>query len=287
MNIKLIASDIDGTIINESREVTDVTKEVIQSLKEQGIHFALITGRGYEGGIDIARKLDIDKEGYGLICLNGLETYNLPNPHPIRLETMPFEEAKKIGEYGHKFYMGVLYCFEDEIYMEMDDITYRDYKISLNEDKLRFFNERLKTNLITSVDEIKDKFEKEPLQKVVFIQSDSFMELLHERIDEGLGEEYHALMVGKGWVEIMPDHISKGNAIIEYAKTLGISPDEIMVFGDAENDISMFKSTGNGVAMANAMDSLKKHAKETTLTNDENGVAVHIQKCLQKGIHND
>lgn len=282
MAIKLIASDIDGTIINNEHKITPYTKEVIQSLKDKGIGFTLITGRSFVSAKGIAQQLGIVEEGYGIICLNGLETYYLPNEEPVKLESIQWDEANMISQIGNKFYMGVLYCFPDQIYLQMDEITHRDYKISLTDDRLRYFNDSLNTINIDSIDEIEERIKKEDLQKIVYIQSDSFMDLLHERIGDELPDHYKALMVGKGWLEIMPSHISKGIALENYAAHYNIKPEEIMVFGDAENDISMFELCGNGIAMGNAMESLKEVAKDTTLKNEENGVAHYIEKHILK-----
>ena len=102
------------------------------------------------------------------------------------------------------------------------------------------------------------------------------MELVNPRVKKDLDPNFDALLVSKGWLEIMPKSVTKGEALIQYAAKLGIKPEEIMAFGDAENDISMISRVGHGVVMANGMDSLKAVAKDTAKANYEDGVANYI-----------
>lgn len=142
---------------------------------------------------------------------------------------------------------------------------------------MRFFDDRSQTKEVKSLADIKERFDNnDPILKMVFVQSDDFMDLVHERVKKDLNPEFDALMVGRGWSEIMPKRVTKGEALIEYAAAMGIKPEEIMAFGDAENDISMISRVGHGVAMENAMDTLKAVAKDTAKRNDEDGVAHYI-----------
>lgn len=276
-NIKLVASDVDGTLINNEHKISSYTKEVVSKLKSKGIEFVIATGRSYDGALDIAKQLDIVKEGYGLICLNGLRTYHLPGEDYHELPTMSYEECVKMEELGKKYHMGILYCYDDIIYFQMEEIAYLDYTIGMKAERMRFFKDGSKTKDVKSLNDIKHRFENgEGILKIVYVQSDDFMELIQPRVKKDLDPNYDALLVGQGWLEIMPKSVTKGEALIEYAQSMGIKPEEIMAFGDAENDISMISRVGHGVAMANGMDSLKAVASDIALRNDEDGVANYI-----------
>lgn len=276
-NIKLIASDVDGTLINSSHQATEFTKEIVHKLKEKGIDFVIATGRAYEGALQVAQQLDIVSEGYGLICLNGLRTYHMPSEDYKQMPTMSYEDCQKMEALGQKYHMGILYCFDDIIYFQMEEIAYLDYTIGMQSDKMHFFSDASKTEHIKGLTDLDHLFEAgQPILKIVYVQSEDFMNLIHPRLKNDLDERYDALLVGTGWSEIMPKSVTKGEALLAYAKEKGIKPEEIMAFGDAENDISMISSVGHGVAMANAMDTLKSVAKGHAKSNDENGVANYI-----------
>lgn len=87
-------------------------------------------------------------------------------------------------------------------------------------------------------------------------------------------------MVGPGWLEIMPKGVSKASALKKIAEKVGVSLNEVMAFGDAENDIAMIEEAGIGVAMGNAMDTLKEKADLVTATNNENGIGQVIEALL-------
>lgn len=280
-NIKLVASDVDGTLINNEYKVTPYTKEIVSKLKDKGIEFVIATGRAHDSALEVANDLDINKDGYGLICLNGLRTYSLPLDTYEAFPTMTYEECETMEVLGQKYHMGILYCFDDVIYFQMDEIAYLDYTIGMKADSVRYFNDKSDSEEIKNLKDIKHRFDKgDPIQKIVYVQSDDFMNLITPRIKKDLDPNYDALLVGQGWLELMPKSITKGSALLKYAESLGIKPEEIMAFGDAENDISMLKVVGHGVAMGNAMDSVKEIAKDITDTNYEDGVAKYIAKHL-------
>lgn len=281
-NIKLIASDVDGTLINSEHQATEYTKEVIHRLKDHGIDFVIATGRSYDGALGVAQQLDIVEEGYGIICLNGLRTYNLPHEECVDGRTMTYEECMKMEQLGKKYHMGILYCYDDVIYFQMENIAYQDYTIGMKHNKLRFFKDRANTEEVQALSDIKHRFDaNDPILKIVFVQNDDYLDLVFGRIKKEIHYDFDLLLVGHGWAEIMPKSVNKGEALIAYAASKGIKPEEIVAFGDAENDISMISRVGLGVAMENAMGSLKSVAKDITDTNDNDGVAKYIEKILE------
>ena len=112
------------------------------------------------------------------------------------------------------------------------------------------------------------------------MHSASFFEKNIEKMKEDL-KDFDVLLVGPGWMEIMPKGVSKASAIEKIAKKLGYSMENVMAFGDAENDIEMIKEAGIGVAMGNGMDSVKKVADVVTSSNDENGIGQVIDDLLE------
>lgn len=280
MAIKLIVSDIDGTIIDEFGNVSDKTREVIHRLKDYGIRFSFATGRSFDSTYRIAEALNLLNEDVGMICLNGQETYTLPSLEKTTLSTLTYEEALRLQKLGESYYLGIMYCFDDVIYFQMDDLSYRDYMIAMGEDVKKFFNTQIETINVNSVSEIKHRFEKDRIQKIAYIQSPPYMNLVADRLKEAVKGEYDIMRVGHGWTEVGILGVSKGQAVLDYAARYDIKPEEIMVFGDSENDLSMFKIAGRAVVMENGMESAKAHATDMTLSNDESGVAHFIEKYL-------
>ena len=280
-HIKLIVSDVDGTLLGPNYDVTQRTRDTVLSLKDHGIHFAIATGRAYESALKIAQSIPITEEGYGLICLNGFRTYHLPHTDYHQLTPITYDDVYQLEQLGKEYYMGILYCFDDRIYFQMSPRDYEDYKYGMEENGIRYFKDNMVTVPISSLDEIKDRFDHgDTILKVVYVQTDDYMTLVKHRVETKLKEGFEMLMVGNGWGEMMPKTINKAQAVLDYAKELGIEPHEIMAFGDAENDLMMLETVGIGVGMANGRESILKVCDLVTESNNEDGVACEIERYL-------
>lgn len=279
--IKLIASDIDGTLLNSEHVISDRTREVIHQARAQGYEFMLATGRNYESAVAIAEELHLDPQAIPIVSLNGMRVEHPSRKYHALQAPMSYEACERMEELGMKYFMGILYCYEDTIYFQMDEKSEKDFVFGEDEDRLRFFSDGAKISRIDRLTDIGDRFERnDSILKIVYIQNADYTELIKERIAQEMDGDHDLLMVAPGWAEIMPKRINKGAAILEYASRRGIAPSEVLCFGDSDNDLTMIQSAGIGVAMENARNSLKIVADAITLTNDENGVAEYIAQHL-------
>lgn len=278
-NIKLVISDVDGTLINSDNKISEYTKQAVHKLIETGVEFGLATGRNYASASGILKQLELDPHTTPIVSLNGFWVDHPELEYTFRDKTIDYETSKKLGEIGDQYFMGVLYFFEDKVYSHMDELSLKDYERGAEMDRLQFFDDNHKMERIDSIADIKHIFTKgHEVLKIVFIQDEDYTELIKERISKSFPAEYDLLMVGKGWAEIMPKSVNKGHAILEYAKFRGLDPSEILCFGDSDNDLSMIKDLGTGVAMANARNSLKVLADDITESNNDHGVAKYIER---------
>lgn len=282
-DIKLVMSDIDGTIINENNEVSKRTKKAVHALIDQGIEFGLATGRNYESASRIAELLDLNPKDIPIVSLNGIFVNHPKLDYEFTDETINYESCKKFAKLGKKYFMGILYFFEDKVYYYLDEKSYKDLELRGSEKMLRFFNDNVKMKRIDDIADIENEFTKNnQVQKLVFIQDDDYTELVRRRIASEFPNDFDLLMVGPGWAEIMPKTVHKGRAILKYAQFRGIDKDQILTFGDSDNDLTMIERVGMGVAMNNARNSLKVLADYITDTNENDGVAQYIEKNLLK-----
>lgn len=283
--IKLVMSDIDGTLINSDHKVSDRTKEAVHKLIESGVEFGIATGRNYESAVGIVEQLELDPKTIPIVSLNGYWVDHPEKNYEFRDETMDYETSKKLGEIGADFYMGVLYFFDDKVYSHMDELSLKDYEFSKGSGHMHFFKDGHTMERIKSIEEIKHVFTPDhKLLKIVFVQDEDYTELVKERISRNFPEEYDVLMVGRGWAEIMPKAVNKGKAILEYAKSRGLDSTEILAFGDSDNDLTMINYLGTGIAMKNARNSLKVLANDITDSNNDDGVAKYLEKHLLNSI---
>lgn len=276
--IKLVMSDVDGTLINNDHEISERTKETVHKLVESGVEFGIATGRNYESASAIVRLMDLDPNKTAIVSLNGFWVDHPELDYAFRDETINYEQSKMLGEIGTSFFMGVLYFFDDKVYSHMDEKSYDDYERNVGPDRLRFFQEDFDLQRIQSIEDIKDVFTPQhQVLKIVFVQDGDYTELIKERISREFPDNYDLLMVAEGWAEIMPKTVNKGRAILEYAKFRGFDSSELLCFGDSDNDLTMIKNLGVGIAMKNGRNSVKVLANDITDSNENDGVAKYIE----------
>ena len=147
-------------------------------------------------------------------------------------------------------------------------------KLSLNEKELLFLS------YLTSIGE-KVLFDIEKISNRLNLEIPEIMEIISDEMKEYFKGEIDFAFTSPRWIEGMPAGISKGSAIKVIAEKEGINLDEVIAFGDGENDISMLEVAGTAVAMENAMESVKAHADIIALNNLEDGVAIILEKLLK------
>ena len=281
MAIKLVISDIDGTLIDENHEISERTQKAVQALVAKGIQFGVATGRNFDSAKNIVKQTGIDADDAPIIALNGIYVEHKAIGYEEHGETLSYEACRNLAELGEKYFMGVLYFFEDNVYFHMDDLSLQDFELNRDEDFMRFFKESMHMDRIDSIDDLQERFaNNERILKVVYLQNPAYSELVQERIALEMPKELVYMMVGPGWGEIMPKSVNKGAAILRYAKSQGIKAEEILAFGDSDNDLTMIEKAGIGVAVKNARSSVKILADDMTDTNINDGVAKYIEKHL-------
>ena len=123
--------------------------------------------------------------------------------------------------------------------------------------------------------------ENEKFFKLLIVGDKEVLDELEKRIPQKISAYFSVLRSEAHYLEFIPNHAHKGTGIESLCRTLGLSKDNAMAFGDAGNDLAMLVSAGLGVAMENGFDYVKEAADVVTKTNDEDGVAFLVNKFLK------
>lgn len=285
--IELIASDMDGTLLNERLEVSETNAKTILEAQKQGIRFMVATGRGYTE----ARPL-LDHVGIScpLITLNGAQVYNESGEviENIGIEKSTVKEiVDKIKESG-------LYCemttsegiYSDNksqriestaslLYKTNPDTSYK-MAVVLAAARLEIMN----VNYVTDYEELIHDESVEILKVIAF--SDEGPKVLKPITDELSKSGKLAITASFiNNIEINNIKAQKGLALKRAAKKLDIPMENVMALGDNFNDISMLKVAGISFAMENAEEEVKEAAKYLTSTNNEHGVSEAITQAMR------
>jgi Cof subfamily protein (haloacid dehalogenase superfamily) len=266
MAIKLIAIDIDGTLINSKHEITPFTKEVIRNVRKEGVKVVLCTGRPFLGAQRYVKELGLDLQVEYLITYNGAlvqNTYTKETIHHIGLSGKDYKRVAKLADE-----IGTYFLAQDfaSIYTS-------------NRDMSRYFGHASYfTSMPILYRKLEEIDEKDEFTKMLFTDEPDRLDAAIAKIPSQFYEEFTIFKSEPHYCEILNRHASKGRAVHNLATSLNISQQEVMAIGDHPNDLDMVQYAGIGVAMGNAVDEVKNIADYITSTNNEDGVAKAIEK---------
>lgn len=283
--IRLIASDMDGTLLNNDHDIDIETVEAIRKAEEAGIIFAISTGREYD-----SVKVLLDKHNIKAQCVlsNGAE-YRDEDGNILDVINIKEESAKKIIEILDKNKMSARIFTEKGVFttstreMALQEVIFRtmSFNPSLTEEEAREVAENLGFfTCLQFIDDL-DKFFEEGVEVRKFVAFHSDIELI-DKMKKVLGE-IEGLAISSSFrdnIEITDINAQKGIILEKVATKMDIAREDVMILGDSFNDYSMFEIFEETVAMKNAIPEVKAIAKYITDSNDNLGVAKAIYNVL-------
>lgn len=290
MNIKLIAMDMDGTLLKCNNKISSKTKEILLRVQEKGIRLALASGRSYCKLMEYAKELQMDVYGGYLIEVNGMAIYDVKEQKRYIRKRMPREDAQQIFRYFQQFKVEIIGHLDDGMYDYNPKEILEEKKQYILEHHLPedmpytggafafvYDNRKGYPNIhyIQSSEEILSD-----VNKISVTYHPEVMEKISETAAKDLKDKYWVGRTTKKWLEIMIKDVTKASGLNELCEKLGISLENVMAFGDGENDIEMLKECGIGIAMANALPIVKEIADDVTLSNEKDGIEQAIVKYL-------
>jgi len=261
MKYRLIVTDLDGTLLDEKKNIPDENIKAIERFRQKGGLFTIATGRGEKGAIPYIKKLNIDIPA---ILFNGGELYN------------PVKGCIYSVYLDRKIYDIVLDNFKDN--PDVGIVVHFHDKVFISEKKpvhdLYFEVQGIVCDWVEDLKDIKKA------NKVLLVGDVEKTKKEIAKIEERFDININAVQSDKYYFEILPEKVSKGEGLIKLCEYLNIPLTSACAVGDNFNDISLIKAAGLGVAVENAEESLKKNAKFITKRNDQGGVAFLIENIL-------
>lgn len=284
--IKLIASDMDGTLLNDDHMISEENLKAIRKAQEMGRHFTIVTGRDYGAVKSYLEECDLKCE---CILSNGAE-YRDVNGNVIESVYMNKESVKIVFDILNEANLCIQLMTNKGSYItnkESDKKAIIDrfklFNPKMTEEEVKCFVEKFhKERGIKEIDNIYEILESNvEILKIVTFDKD---EKLIARLKDKLRESTSDLAVASTFsndIEISDIKAQKGLILAKTIKKMGIDKSEVIVLGDSFNDYSMFTEFENSYAMENAIPEIKEIAKYITDTNNNDGVAKAIYKALE------
>lgn len=260
--IKAVAFDLDGTLLTSDKRITERTVQAIERLKEQGLLCLVATGRSVRSSQAYFDQLDLDTP---LICYNGSCVHDVRGQKDYFHHTIDPASSRLITELSQQYSLafqgylehGTLFPLQGE-YMDFLEPHHELRRYSLQAD---FTGDYCFT-------------------KVIYVGEPEVMLAVKEELEGQIADKVRVVFSAPEFMEVLPVAASKGSALAYVTELYGISAAETLAFGDAPNDQEMLLWAAHGVAMANAPPSLQSSAGRTRYSNDEEGVAFHLQELF-------
>ncbi len=267
LDVKLIALDLDDTLLNDNREITDLTVKVLRQCAERGIYVVLCSGRAEDAILPFVRRLEIagKEAGRFLIAINGCSIFDLHKREQVFCRKVEPEVLQRVNQIAEA--RGL----RSEVYTP-DTIYYRE------ETKWTKLDVDLCGLKGAKVDDY-DEFLKKGFTKMLVPGEPSELLELQDTLRAEFGKRAVIFTSKPYFLEILPPDCGKGEAVGWLANELGFGLDKVMGFGDSMNDESLIRMAGYGIAMCNGLSEIKELADYVTdLDNNHDGVGDFIQK---------
>jgi len=266
MDIKAIVTDLDGTLLNEKKEISKYNKKVISKLLEKGIDVYIATGRIYKSMKRYKEELNIQNE---CICYNGAMIVDGKNDEIIYEVTLKEDVSKKIIDIARKRDIH-LNIFQNELwYVEKENEISKMYKTTSGLDYI-----------VKNFDE----FENYNFTKVMYIAENAKLKEIENEIKNIMGDKIYSAYSRAIYFEVLNKGISKGHALSMLMEKKGIKKENILALGDAYNDVEMLETAGVSVIMENAEEELKKRFDHIAPSNEESGLGRFLNEFFKLGL---
>jgi hypothetical protein len=284
MPIRLLALDLDGTLLNTRGEISAGNHLALARAREKGVHVALVTGRRFRDARPLALELGLDVP---VISHNGALTKHAQTLETVAAILLPVEAAREVLRLGREHDLDAMVS-DDHVGLGVllyDHISDGNTALARYIDWSRRIHGDEAAEAVRRVPSLEDYLDHAPLH-ISFSGSCARMESFGEALKCALGEKIKvfATMYAKqdfALVDVVNPEASKGLGVKAAAAELNVAREEVMAVGDNLNDLEMLHYAGTGVIMGNAQTALRSVERfHTTATNDEDGVALAIEQFI-------
>lgn len=269
MTYEMLVLDLDGTLTNSKKKITEPTKKALIEIQERGKKVVLASGRPINGVQPLAQELELGRFGSYILSFNGARITQCSTGNLIYNKTIPHEVIEPIYQIA-KQYEGA------------DIITYQDGDIisGLKPNEYTEKEKNINKMHIKPVEHFSEYIDF-PVNKLLIPGEPAIL----EEMMEVLKKKFHSLLniyrSEPFFLEIMPQKIDKAYTLQKLLSSIGLTADQMICCGDGYNDLSMIEYAGLGVAMENAQPIVKEKADYITRSNDEDGVLYVIEQFMR------
>lgn len=276
MRIKLLALDIDGTLLTPRGEITARTRAAIDEASKRGVQIVLVTGRRFGSAYLMLQEFKLDLP---LISHNGALSKDTRTLETLQLMALELETSRDIIRIARRHAADMICCSDEPRglgKMITEGIS------EANKSLMRYVAKYLDS--VIRVEDLVEFIQEPPIQ-IMFSGSCAHMEEFAGGLEAGMGERIRVFQTRYPQydltiIDAVSSQASKGESVTRLAERCGIEREEVMAIGDNHNDLTMLQYAGLGVVMGNAEAELKALGFASTSSNEEDGVAEAIERYI-------
>ena len=272
----LLVLDVDGTLHNSHREISDATKNALIEAQKRGKTIAIASGRSIAGIRQTASAISLEEYGGYVIAYNGTTVINCKTGECIYNQTLPADLIAPVYEEAAKLQVAIM--------------AYRDSakEIIVAGGVTDYVAADAAASCVTIRET--EQFVKElsfPINKIFVSGEPDKMKEVERILQRKFGSVLNVFRSDPYYVELLPKYTDKGVAVDKLVKYMDITKERVMCVGDSNNDLPMLRYAGMGVAMGNASDRIKEQADYVTDSNDDDGIVKVIEKFMTEAHHEE
>ena len=268
MDYKMIVLDLDGTLTNREKKITPRTKETLMEAQKRGKIVVLASGRPSQGILHLAKELDMERYGGYILAFNGGMIINCRTWETVSSVLLPQNMNHTIVKLAEEHRVNILTYEGDTIITRNKDDQYVELEAGINQMTVR------------EIEDMADYAAGITVPKFLMVDDGDYLATVEPLVKAALGRDFSVYRSEPFFLEILPKGIDKAQRLEVLLQILGISREEMIACGDGYNDLTMIKYAGLGVAMENGVLPVRKAADYITASNNEDGVALVVEKFL-------
>lgn len=267
MDYEIIVLDLDGTLTNRDKVITPRTEKALMRAQERGKRVVLASGRPTQGVLPLARQLRLEEYGGYILSFNGGRIIHCETGKTVFARELPTEANRRIVGLAREHGVNCLTYRGEEIITLNAHCPYAMLEAKINGMEL------------CQIDDLENHVEF-PVPKFLMTDDGDYLALVEPKVKAALGKNFSVYRSDPYFLEILPRGIDKAKSLERLLEQIGLKREQMIACGDGYNDLTMVKYAGLGVAMENAVLPLRKEADYITASNNEDGVALVVEKFM-------
>jgi len=265
---KLIAVDLDGTLVRSDQSISPRTINTLVKVQQQGVKVAVASGRPTFGTAHVADTLRLEDFGGYVMSYNGGEIYDWGTKSRLHAQTLDKDIIPYIYKCAKEHDLPIMTYIDKEVVSEVENDEYISYSVMRNRMTFR------------KVDDFVATAQGAGIVKCIIVGDPTLLPALETEMQKRLKGKAGVFRSEPFFLEIVPEGIDKARGLSILLDKIGVRREELIAFGDGYNDIPMIQFAGMGVAMENAAEEIKNAADFVTRSNNDDGIVYALEKFI-------